>query len=244
MIAISYQNICMSYGNETIIEDFNLSVNAGRFLVIIGTSGSGKTTLLKMANGLILPTKGRVLVKGQSTSETDLISLRRGIGYAIQGSVLFPHMTVEQNIAYVPGLLKGHTCKKTNAAVRKWMEIAGLDEDLRKRYPHQLSGGQQQRVGIARAMAASPDILLMDEPFSAVDQITRSALQEEIKQIHKTTGITILFVTHDFGEAFKLGDEILVMDKGKALQCDSPEMIKINPANEFVKTLVSRNDMC
>ena len=175
----------------------------------------------------------------QDISETDLIALRRGIGYCIQGSVLFPHMTVEENVAYVPELLNGRDKAKTRAAVSKWLRTVGLEEDMRRRYPSQLSGGQQQRVGIARALAASPEILLMDEPFGAVDEITRRRLQEEIGKIHRQQGETIVFVTHDIDEALRLGTRIVVMDAGRIIQDGTPEEIREHPATDFVKKLMS-----
>jgi osmoprotectant transport system ATP-binding protein len=238
MKAIEYKNICMAYGEKVIIENFHLSIEKGEFVTIIGSSGCGKTTILKMVNGLIQPTSGDIIVDGQNTKDVDLTMLRRNIGYAIQGSVLFPHMTVEKNIAYVPNLLNKSDRERTKQAVSKWMKIVGLEDSMRHRYPSELSGGQQQRVGIARALAASPDILLMDEPFGAVDEITRSSLQDEIARIHKETGITILFVTHDISEALKLGTKVLVMDQGKAVQFGTPEEIKKKPATEFVEKLV------
>ena len=240
MYAIEYKRIHMAYGDKTVIDDFSLAVKQGEFITIIGSSGCGKTTILKMANGLILPTRGDILINGVNTKSTNLTRLRRNIGYAIQGSVLFPHMTVEKNIAYVPNLLNKSDKKRTQEAVAKWMRIVGLDTSLLKRYPDQLSGGQQQRVGIARALAASPDILLMDEPFGAVDEITRASLQDEIARIHQETGITILFVTHDINEALKLGTTVLVMDQGKALQYASPDELISRPADDYVKLLLSR----
>lgn len=240
MNAIEYQHVSMAFGEKTVIQDFNLAVKEGEFVTIIGSSGCGKTTILKMVNGLVRPTDGVILVNGVRTRETDLTQLRRSIGYAIQGSVLFPHMTVEKNIAYVPNLLNKSDKVRTAAAVDKWMNIVGLDETMRKRYPSQLSGGQQQRVGIARALAASPNILLMDEPFGAVDEITRSCLQDEIARIHKETNITILFVTHDIHEALKLGTKVLVMDKGQVQQFAPPQTIKNEPTNEYVKALLTR----
>lgn len=230
----------MAYGEKTIIENFNLSIEKGEFVTIIGSSGCGKTTILKMVNGLVEPVSGEVLVEGNSTRQADLTMLRRNIGYAIQGSVLFPHMTVEKNIAYVPNLLNKKDKKRTEQAVTKWMNIVGLEDSLRGRYPAELSGGQQQRVGIARALAASPDILLMDEPFGAVDEITRGSLQEEIARIHRETGITILFVTHDIGEALKLGTKVLVMDAGSIQQFAPPHEILHAPATEYVKKLVEK----
>ena len=238
--AIEFRNIKKSYDDKVILEQFNFSVARGEFVTIVGSSGCGKTTMLKMVNGLIVPSEGDVLIDGENIKNKDIIELRRNIGYAIQGSVLFPHMTVEQNISYVPNLLNKRNRAKTKQAVEKWMKIVGLDEELKERYPAELSGGQQQRVGIARALAASPEILLMDEPFGAVDEITRGQLQTELKQIHEKTGITVLFVTHDISEALKLGTKVLVMDKGKIQQYDKPETILKKPATDFVKQLVYR----
>lgn len=237
---IRFDNIKKSYGNKTIVEEFNLLIEKGEFLTIIGSSGSGKTTILKMINGLIKPESGKVFIKNKNIEEENIIDLRRNIGYAIQGSVLFPHMTVEENIAYVPNLLNKKDKEKTKLAVKKWMDIVGLEEDMLNRYPDELSGGQQQRVGIARSLAASPDILLMDEPFGAVDEITRGQLQEEILNIHNKTGITIIFVTHDISEAIKLGTKVLVMNEGKIEQYSGSKEILENPATDFVKALVSR----
>jgi len=239
-IVIQFDNIKKSYDDKTIVENFSISIERGQFITIIGSSGCGKTTILKMINGLIKPSEGHVFIKGQDIQNENMITLRRNIGYAIQGSVLFPHMTIEKNIAYVPNLLNKRDKQRTKDAVYKWMKIVGLDEDMLKRYPDELSGGQQQRVGIARALAASPDILLMDEPFGAVDEITRGQLQEEIASIHKQTGITILFVTHDISEALKLGTKMLVMDKGEIQQFDTPDEILKNPATEYVSKLVSK----
>lgn len=240
MHAIVYQNVEMSYTKQKLIENFNLAIDEGEFVTIIGTSGCGKTTILKMVNGLVKPHKGTIYVHGKDIETVNKIDLRRNIGYAIQGNVLFPHMTVEQNIAYVPNLLNKKHKTKTAVAVEKWMKIVGLDEDLRSRYPDQLSGGQQQRVGIARALAASCDIVLMDEPFGAVDEITRASLQDEIKRIHAQTGITILFVTHDIDEALKLGTKVLVMDHGEILQYASSKEVVSSPANAFVESLIQR----
>lgn len=236
--AVEFQNISKIYGDQKVIDSLNLSIAEGEFVTFIGSSGCGKTTLLKMINGLITQSSGDVLVHGENIKDADMIRLRRNIGYAIQGSVLFPHLTVEQNIAYVPNLLNKREKRKTRQAVRKWMEIVGLEEELLPRYPFELSGGQQQRVGIARALAASPDILLMDEPFGAVDEITRKQLQDELKKIHEKTKITILFVTHDIAEALKLGTKVLVMDRGIIQQYDTPEHIRQQPATEFVRRLV------
>lgn len=241
-IAIEFKNVKKEYDGKVIIDNFNLKIMAGEFLTVVGSSGCGKTTILKMINGLIIPNDGQVLVHGQCNQEVDLIQLRRNIGYAIQGSVLFPHMTVAQNIAYVPNLLNKNDKKRTQKAVNKWMNIVGLDDELRQRYPNELSGGQQQRVGIARALAASPDILLMDEPFGAVDEITRTILQDEILRIHNQEKITIIFVTHDINEALKLGSRVLVMDQGKIVQLASPQEILEHPKSEFVSKLIQREN--
>lgn len=238
--AIEYKNISKSYGSNVVLKDFSLTLEKGEFITIIGSSGCGKTTILKMVNGLISPDSGDILINGRSIRNQDLIRLRRGIGYAIQGSVLFPHMTVEQNISYVPNLINKKEKQKTRTAVSKWLQTVGLDEELKERYPSELSSGQQQRVGIARALAASPEILLMDEPFGAVDEITRGQLQIELRQIYEETRITILFVTHDISEALKLGTRVLVMDQGKILQYGSPEELLRNPSTPFVKQLVHK----
>ncbi len=238
--AIEFRNIKKLYGEKEIIHDFNLTVDQGEFVTVIGSSGCGKTTILKMINGLVKPTEGEILLNGENISDKDIIELRRNIGYAIQGSVLFPHMTVEQNISYVPNLLNKKNRKKTKEAVGKWMGIVGLDEELKGRYPQELSGGQQQRVGIARALAASPDLLLMDEPFGAVDEITKGQLQNEMKRIYEQTGITVMFVTHDIKEALKLGTKVLVMDQGRIQQYDTPKKVADNPKTDFVRKLVSQ----
>ena len=237
---IKFKNIKKAYGEKVVMENFNLTIKKGEFITIIGSSGGGKTTIMKMVNGLITPTFGDVFVEGKNIKELNQNELRRNIGYAIQGSVLFPHMTVEENISYVPNLLNKRDKERTRRAVAKWMKIVDLDEDMLHRYPAELSGGQQQRVGIARALAASPEILLMDEPFGAVDELTRASLQDEISRIHKETGITVLFVTHDITEALKLGTRVLVIDKGEVQQFDTPDELLNNPKNDFVKKLVEK----
>ena len=239
-IAIEYRDVTKAYGEKTVLSHFDLRVPKGEFLTIVGSSGCGKTTALKMVNRLIEPTSGDVLVGGRNVRDVDAIELRRSIGYAIQGSVLFPHMTVEENVSYVPHLLNKRDRARTERAVSKWMDIVGLPQDLLDRYPAELSGGQQQRGGIARALAASPDILLMDEPFGAVDEITRGQLQTEIARIHRECGITIMFVTHDIGEALRLGTRVLVLDAGKIQQYGTPQEILARPATEFVERLVAR----
>ncbi len=238
--AIKFKDVKKAYGDKIVLEGFHLSIAKGEFVTIIGSSGCGKTTVLKMINGLIKPTGGEIFVEGKNIQSLNMIQLRRNIGYAIQGSVLFPHMTVEQNISYVPNLLNKKDKARTKSAVSKWMGIVGLDEEMKDRYPSELSGGQQQRVGIARALAASPDILLMDEPFGAVDEITRGQLQIELRQIYEKTGITVLFVTHDISEALKLGTKVLVMDQGVIQQYAEPDELLRNPSTDFVKQLVDR----
>lgn len=238
MSLIEFQHVDFAYGDNLVIQDFSLTVEQGECLTIIGSSGCGKTTILRMVNGLLLPTGGAVLVQGQNTKESNLTQLRRKIGYSIQGSVLFPHMTVEKNIAYVPTLSSRPNKKLIRQDVSKWLKIVGLDESFRRRYPSELSGGQQQRVGLARALASNPEILLMDESFSAVDEITRRQLQQEFIRIRQQTGITVMLVTHDINEALLLGTRVLVMDEGKIHQNATPEEVKNHPATDFVRRLV------
>lgn len=235
---IEYKNIYKSYGDEAIISDFNLKIERGCFLTMIGSSGSGKTTLLKMINGLISPDRGQILVNGEDISGTDLIELRRNIGYAIQGNVLFPHLTVEENVAYVLNLTRNDPSLVRETVIKR-LEMFSLSKDILDRYPSELSGGQQQRVGLARACAAGSDILLMDEPFGAVDAITRYQLQSELKSLHKKTGMTIVFITHDISEALKLGTKVAVLDEGKIQQLGTADEVVSKPANCFVERLVS-----
>lgn len=234
---IEYKNIGKSYQGKWVVRDFNLTINEGDFLCIVGTSGSGKTTLLKMINGLIVPDEGDITIFGTRVIDQDIISLRRKIGYAIQGDGLFPHMTVAENIGYVPRL-EGAPKEDVDAIVERMLSLVGLPLDSKEKYPKELSGGQQQRVGIARAYANSPKILLMDEPFGAVDSITRYQLQEDLKQIHKKTDCTIVFITHDMHEAFKLGTHILVMHEGVIQQYGTAEEVKNHPSNDYVKQLI------
>jgi len=235
---ITFSHIHKNYNGKEIIADFNLTIESGTFLTIIGTSGSGKTTVLKMINGLVLPDKGEIYIDGKNILDEDLIALRRNIGYVIQGHILFPHLTVAENIAYVLRLKNYSKTDITHIVTEKLQQV-NLDPELANRFPHQLSGGQQQRVGIARALAASPSIILMDEPFGALDIITRQQLQRELKVLHQLSGATIVFVTHDIAEALTLGTKVLVLDKGVIQQYDTPKMIKQHPANEFVRQLVN-----
>ncbi|MEW8993265.1 ATP-binding cassette domain-containing protein [Clostridium sp.] len=237
---IRFEGVSKAYGKNMILDDFNLNINKGEFLTIIGSSGCGKTTMLKLINGLLTPEGGKVHVNGEDISRVNQIGLRRRIGYVIQGVGLFPHMNIRKNIAYVPNLIKKDDKSKIASKVEKLIKIVGLSEDMLERYPSELSGGQRQRVGLARALAASPEILLMDEPFGAVDEITRKLLQEEILRIYKELSVTIVFITHDIKEALKLGTRVLVMDKGKIIQIGSPAEIKENPKTDFVRKLIGR----
>ncbi len=232
---IEYRNVCKNYGKKEVIKNLNLFIEKGKFVSLIGSSGCGKTTTLKMLNGLIPMNSGDILINGEKISSYNPDELRRKIGYVIQNIGLFPNMTVEQNIAVVPELLKWDKEKIKNRVV-ELMDLVHMPyKDYAKKYPNQLSGGQQQRVGVLRALAADPSIILMDEPFGALDPITRDVMQEEVRTLQRKLGKTIVFVTHDMNEALKLSDEIVFMDQGKILQKASPEEILENPANETVK---------
>lgn len=238
---IQFKNVKKVYNDNIILDNFNLDIHKGEFLSIIGSSGSGKTTVLKMINALVEPDVGDVIVNGKNNKDVNKISLRRNIGYAVQGSILFPHMDVYKNISYVLDLNKEDK-KKIKETVYKWMEIVSLDKSLIHRYPNELSGGEAQRVSIARSLASGAEILLMDEPFSAVDEITRRKLQDEILSIYEKTGITIVFITHDINEALKLSSRILVMNKGRIEQIGTKEAIINSPSSDFVKRLVNNNE--
>lgn len=234
---IVLENITKKYADTPILSDFNLQIKKGEFITVVGSSGCGKTTILKLINGLLTPEEGKILINGLDIANEDQNLLRRKIGYVIQGIGLFPHMSIKENIAYVPNLIKMDK-QEIDFRVKELMDLIGLDQSILKRYPKELSGGQKQRVGIARALAAKPKIMLMDEPFGAVDEITRKTLQDELLKIQKSTGITILFVTHDIREALKLGDRVLVMNKGIIEQLDEPMVIRHNPKTDFVKRLI------
>jgi osmoprotectant transport system ATP-binding protein len=224
---------------EAAVNEFTMTVPAGKIVVFVGPSGCGKTTTMRMINRLIEPTSGRISIGGEDALKLNADTLRRRVGYAIQQAGLFPHFTVSQNIGVVPGLL-GWDKKKVNARVEEMMELVGLDPaDYRDRFPRQLSGGQQQRVGVARALAADPPVLLMDEPFGAVDPITRGNLQDELLRLQTELKKTIVFVTHDFDEAVKLGDKIAVLgNQSTILQYDTPDAILANPADDTVAGFV------
>lgn len=205
MEMIRFEHVNKSFGAEKVLVDFSLHIEEGEFLTVIGRSGCGKTTMLRMINGLQIPDSGKVLVEGQDVAKADLIALRRRIGYVIQNKGLFPHMTVEENITYVP-VISGKKDKQENRKLAlRLLQTVGLAQEMADRYPAELSGGQQQRVGIARALAADAKILLMDEPFGALDEITKRAMQDEMLSLQKKLHMTIVFITHDIREAMKLG---------------------------------------
>ena len=234
---IRFEHVNKSFGNEQVLIDFNLEIPEGEFLTVIGCSGCGKTTMLRMINGLHTPDSGRVLVQEKNVAETDLIALRRSIGYVIQNKGLFPHMTVSENITYVP-VISGKKDKLENRRLAvRLLKTVGLPEEMADRYPLELSGGQQQRVGIARALAADAKILLMDEPFGALDEITKRAMQNEMLSLQKQLHMTIVLITHDIQEAMKLGDRVLVMEKGRIAQLGTPREIQEHPADDFVREL-------
>ena len=238
---IRLENVTKRYPNTKApaVDEFTMTIPAGKIVVFVGPSGCGKTTTMRMINRMVEPTSGIITIGGEDALKLDADQLRRGIGYAIQQAGLFPHFTVAQNIAVVPGLLKWDR-KRIDERVDEMMDLVGLDPKLyRDRLPHQLSGGQQQRVGVARALAADPPVLLMDEPFGAVDPITRGNLQDELLRLQAELGKTIVFVTHDFDEAVKLGDKIAVLgDRSSIQQYDTPDAILANPANDTVAGFV------
>lgn len=239
---IEIEGITKRYGETTVVNDVSMVIEPRSIAVIVGTSGSGKTTLLRMINRLVEPTSGVIKLDGVDNRLVADYELRRSIGYAIQGHGLFPHRTVAQNIATVPVLL-GWDANRIKARVDELMTLYQLDpQDYGPRYPHELSGGQQQRVGVARALAAEPNVLLMDEPFGALDPIIRNKAQEDLLAIQKRFGTTIILVTHDMEEAVHMGDKIAVMDGGKVVQYAEPAEILARPASAFVETLVSASE--
>jgi len=243
--AIVFEHITKRFPGATLaaVDDVSLEVEAGSLVVLFGPSGCGKTTLLKMVNRLYEHDAGRVLVEGREARSFKATDLRRRIGYVIQSTGLFPHMSVEKNIATVPEML-GWDRARIDKRIDELLELIGLaPAEYRKRYPAQLSGGQQQRVGIARALAADPSILLMDEPFAAIDNITRLRLQDELLRIQGKVRKTILFVTHDVDEAIRLADKIVVMRLGRVVQYDTPLHILSNPADDFVADLMGADDV-
>lgn len=238
---IKFENVYKSYGENVVLDDLSFDIRQGEFVVLIGPSGCGKTTTLKTINRLIEPDKGRITVDGNDITKVNPVELRRRIGYVIQQIGLFPNMTVEQNISVVPKLLN-YPKEKCKEIVHELLELVDMpySENAHK-YPSELSGGQQQRIGVLRALAASPPIVLMDEPFGALDPITRDTLQDEVKRIQKKLKKTIVFVTHDMAEALKMADTIVFMKSGKILQIASPEEMLRNPADPLISEFMGKH---
>lgn len=236
---IRFDNVGKTYPDGTVaVNGFSYEVREGRIVALVGSSGSGKTTLLRMVNRMVEPTAGSVWVDGRDVSTVDRVDLRRSIGYVLQAGGLLPHRTVIDNVATVP-LLKGTSKKEARASAYELLERVGLDGDLGRRYPSQLSGGQQQRVGVARALAADPKVLLMDEPFGAVDPIVRRDLQDELRRLQQELGKTVILVTHDIEEAFNVGhDVVLLRESGEAVQTGTPEQILSHPKNQYVRDFI------
>ena len=236
---IEIKNISKKVGNKTILDDISLKIDEGSFVVFIGPSGCGKTTTLKLINKLIEPTSGEIYIDGKPISKEDPIKLRRNIGYVIQSIGLFPHLTIRENIELIPKLKKEKSEEEIEVKTLELMKMVGLDpKEFLDKYPSELSGGQQQRIGLVRAIATDAKIILMDEPFSALDPITRTQLQEWLYSLQEELKKTIIFVTHDMDEALKLADKICIMKEGKLQQYDTVENLLRNPANEFVKNFI------
>lgn len=239
---IEFHDVSKTFACRPAASHLNLHFAEGAFSVLIGTSGSGKSTTLKMINRLVEHDSGTIRFAGEEIRSLPVLELRRRMGYAIQSIGLFPHWTVAQNIATVPQLEKWSR-GKINERVDELMALLGLDASLRDRYPHQLSGGQQQRVGVARALAANPQVLLMDEPFGALDPVTRGALQAEMSRIHRILGRTIVLVTHDIDEALRLADRLVLMDHGEVVQQGTPLELLTSPANDSVREFFGRSEL-
>ncbi len=240
---IELQDVGKAFGATIAVDGISLTIERGELVVLIGASGSGKSTLLKMINRLVEHDRGRILFKGEEVRSFRPEELRRRMGYAIQSTGLFPHWNVARNIATVPALL-GWPAAQIAARVDELLVLLGLDPALyRGRYSHQLSGGQQQRIGVARALAADPEVLLMDEPFGALDPITRRTLQDELARIHRASGKTIVLVTHDIDEALRLATRIVLLDCGRVVQVGTPAQLLAEPANDFVSSFVGRSDL-
>lgn len=238
---LKFEHVSKVYKNgNTAVDDLSFKFEQGEFICFIGPSGCGKTTTMKMINRLIEPTKGSIYINGENVMEKDPVQLRREIGYVIQQIGLFPHMTIRQNISLVPKLLKWPE-EKCRARAAELLNLVNMTPDYLDKYPHELSGGQQQRIGVLRALAADQPLILMDEPFGALDPITRDALQEEFKKLQKRLGKTIVFVTHDMDEALKLADRIVIMRDGRIVQCDTPDEILRNPADDFVEEFIGKD---
>ncbi|MGG3032459.1 choline ABC transporter ATP-binding protein OpuBA [Bacillus stercoris] len=237
---LTLENVSKTYkGGKKAVNNVNLKIAKGEFICFIGPSGCGKTTTMKMINRLIEPSAGKIFIDGENIMEQDPVELRRKIGYVIQQIGLFPHMTIQQNISLVPKLLKWPEQRRKERA-RELLKLVDMGPEYLDRYPHELSGGQQQRIGVLRALAAEPPLILMDEPFGALDPITRDSLQEEFKKLQKTLHKTIVFVTHDMDEAIKLADRIVILKAGEIVQIGTPDDILRNPADEFVEEFIGK----
>lgn len=239
---IEFINVAKIYKTQTAVEDISFKIDDGEFVCLIGTSGSGKTTIMRMINRMTEPSKGKILIDGEDIMTKNPVQLRREIGYVIQQIGLLPHMTIYENITLVPALLKWEEERKRKIA-EELIKKVDLPVEYLEKYPSQLSGGQQQRIGVIRALAAEQNIILMDEPFGALDPITRESLQSLIKNIQKELGKTVVFVTHDMNEAIGLADKILIMDMGHMVQYDTPENILKNPANDYVCGLLGEDNL-
>lgn len=238
---LSIKNLSKVYaGGKKAVDNMTIDIESGDFIAFIGTSGSGKTTALRMINRMIESTEGEITIDGKNIKELNPVELRRSIGYVIQQIGLMPHMTVKENIVLVPKLLKWSQEKKDEKA-KELIRLVDLPEEYLDRYPSELSGGQQQRIGVVRALAAEQDIILMDEPFGALDPITRDTLQDLVKKLQQQLGKTFIFVTHDMDEAIKLADKICIMTNGQVVQYDTPDNILRSPANDFVKDFIGQN---
>ncbi|MCD2138541.1 ABC transporter ATP-binding protein [Salinicoccus halitifaciens] len=239
---IEFKNVSKKYGDDFAVEDVNFKVEEGEFFVIIGPSGCGKTTTLKMINRLIPLTEGYIYFKEQPISDFPLYEMRWDIGYVLQQIALFPHMTIKENIAQVPEM-KGWKNKEIDARVDELLEMVDLEpEKFRNRLPEELSGGQKQRIGVLRALAADPPVILMDEPFSALDPISRESLQDDLIELQKKIKKTVVFVTHDIQEALKMGDRICLLNKGRVEQIGTPEEFLTSPKNDFVRNFIGDVD--
>ncbi|WP_312521437.1 ABC transporter ATP-binding protein [Anaerospora sp.] len=240
---IRFCGVSKKYGSFQAVNNLDLHIREGELVALIGPSGSGKTTTMKMINRLIDPSEGSILINGKAVLEHNVVELRRNIGYVIQHIGLLPHMTIAENIAIVPKMLKWDKMRYA-ARVDELLALVGLNpEEYRQRYPAELSGGQQQRIGVIRALAADPAIILMDEPFSALDPISREQLQDEVLRLQQALHKTIVFVTHDIDEAIKMGDKICIMNQGEIVQFDTPERVLRHPANEFVSSFIGTKRM-
>ncbi|WP_350298891.1 betaine/proline/choline family ABC transporter ATP-binding protein [Peribacillus frigoritolerans] len=238
---LKIENVSKIYkGGKKAVKNISLDIKKGEFICFIGPSGCGKTTTMKMINRLIEPSEGKILINGENIMDKDPVELRRQIGYVIQQIGLFPHMTILENITLVPKLLKWDEQKKKERAM-ELLKLVDMGPEYLERYPYELSGGQQQRIGVLRALASNPPLILMDEPFGALDPITRDALQEEFKNLQRTLDKTIVFVTHDMDEAIKLADRIVILKAGEIVQVGTPDEILRNPANEFVEEFIGKD---